>query len=294
MTAARRSKRISQWTRALSALVTALCAAPSAQASFIDTDFYCRVYGCVIVHDGFAFDVYDAFDFATGQPVPVGGKLVLWRSVPALGTGGVQPVITGTRTRGPQGAPLVDQGARIGIDQTGDGVADRVPAGGSAAGYLDAGDTFNPFTLTATTDLVSAESSAQRSFYISSRLPFNLTARVFPANASDPAQSAQRFSQIAFQYQVTNSGTDDGMEFGRFAQPGNGLFRAVGSVNDLGDMIGTARPIMEFRKEIRQKDSASLPAQSIRFDYVYGFGSYDLSMGAGDFSFRMEFDFYRR
>ena len=51
---------------------------------------------------------------------------------------------------------------------------------------------------------------------------------------------------------------------------------------------------MEFRNAIRFRDAADLPSQSVRFDYVYGFGGYDLSMGDGHLQYELEFDFYNR
>jgi hypothetical protein len=262
-----------------------------AHASWLDTDFYCRVYGCVVAHDGFSFDVYDVFDFSTGRPVPSGGKLVRWRTNPVLGSGAVTPVITGTRTEGPQGAPLRDETALMGIDRNGDGTVDIRPQGDTSNGFIDASDTLNPFSLASTTDLVSNETSAQRSFYLTSRTPFIMTARVLPSSASGEF-TPQRYANIGFTHQVTTTGTDDGMEFGSQARRGGGLYRTLGNANDLGDLIGAPTQILHVRQEIRQKDSASLPAQSVRFDYVYGFKNYDLSMGAGLLSYRIEFEFY--
>lgn len=263
-----------------------------AQASWLDTDFYCRVYGCVVAHDGFSFEVYDVFDFAAGRPVAPGSKLVRWRSNVIPGSGAVTPVITGTRTEGPQSAPLRDETALMGIDRNGDGTIDLQPGGGASQGYIDASDALNPFSLSAASDLVSSDTSAQRSFYLSGRTPFTLAARVLATSATGEF-TPQRYANITFRYQVTPTGTDDGMEFGSHAKRGNGLYRALGNVNDLGDFTASFVPIMDFRQDIRQRDSASLPAQSVRFDYVYGFRNYDLSMGAGLLSYRIEFDFYR-
>ncbi|MEL6664337.1 MAG: hypothetical protein AAFR33_15190, partial [Pseudomonadota bacterium] len=51
--------------------ILAVCAAgawiaDAAAQSFLDSDFYCRTYGCVVVHDGNTFDVYDNYNFSTG------------------------------------------------------------------------------------------------------------------------------------------------------------------------------------------------------------------------------------
>ena len=268
-------------------------AAPQAEASWLDSDFYCRVYGCVVVHDGFTFDVYDNYIFATGGQVPPNGRMIPWTGNPFEGAGAVNPVFTGTRTEGFHNIPLQDQSARLGIDTNGDGVADIEPGGGSDAGFLDAGDAMNPFAITANTDLTSVDTSAQRSFYLSSRTDFYLSAQVFPLNAPNDLNKTSRFNQIDFRYQLTRNGSDDGMDFGDNARRGN-LFRPIGNVTNLGDIFGQPTNIMEFRQDIRQRESASLPSQSVRFDYVYGFRNYDLSMGAGDMRYRIEFDFYNR
>jgi hypothetical protein len=265
-----------------------------ASASWLDTDFYCRVYGCVIAHDGFTFDVYDNYDFATGRTVPPGGKMVRWSRNPVLGAGSVNPVFTGTRTEGFHAAPLSDESFRAGIDQTGDKIADVSAREGSGNGFLDAHDTMDPFAVNATTDLVALDSSAQRSFYLSSRTDFYLSAQVFLSGAADSLNTPARFANIGFNYQITRTGNDDGMSFGSHAVHGNGQMQPIGSVNDLGDLYGRPVNIMEFKRDIRQRDSASLPAQSVRFDYVYGFRDYDLSLGAGHLRYRIEFEFYNR
>lgn len=267
-------------------------AAP-ASASWLDSDFYCRVYGCVVVHDGFTFDVYDNYIFANGGTVSPGGRMIPWTGNPFQGAGGVNPVFTGTRTEGFHNVPLQDESVRLGIDQNGDGIIDFEPIGGTDEGFLDAGDAFDPFSITATTDLVSADTSAQRSFYLSSRTDFFLSAQVFPLGTADDLNTPARYANINFRYGLSRSGTDDGMQYGANARRGN-HFRPINNVENLGDLFGQPVNIMEFRRDIRQRESPSLPSQSIRFDYVYGFENYDLSMGAGHMRYRIEFDFYNR
>lgn len=279
--------------RLLASGIAALAALPGASASWIDSDFYCRVYGCVIVHDGFSFDVYDNFNFATGGTVGVGERMIPWAGNPFQGAGNVNPVITGTRTEGLNAVPLQDQSVMLGIDTNGDGVPDRLPVDNNGNGFLDAGDSMNPFALTLTTDLVAADTSAQRSFYLSSRTDFYLTAQAYPTGSGTGLGSMGQLDNIGFAYGVTRSGIDDGMAFGDDTRNGN-YIRTVGTINDLGDLLGTPTRIMEFRNTIRFKDSADLPSQSVRFDYVYGFQNYDLSMGDGHLQYEIEFDFYNR
>ncbi len=273
-------------------LIAGSLAAP-AEASFIDTDFYCRNFGCVIAHDGFTFDVYDAVSLETGIVVPAGGQLIRWSQNPVIGTGGVNPVFTGTRAEGFHIVPLQDESFRLGIDTTGNGQINLAPIGGSANGFLDASSTLDPFALTAVTNLVAAESSAQRSFYLSSSMTFYLAAQSYILGPADPLNAPQRLSNVNFRYQLTRSGNDDGMAFGANARPGN-VFRPVGNVTHLGQLYGQPQYLMDFRFPISFRENPSLPSQSIRFDYVYGFEGYDLSMGAGHLRYRIEFSFFRR
>jgi hypothetical protein len=266
---------------------------PSAQASWLDSDFYCRVYGCVVVHDGFTFDVYDNFVFATGGTVPVGGRMIPWTGNPFQGAGTVNPVITGTRTEGFHSVPLQDQSVVLGIDTNGDGTPDRLPTDANGSGFLDVSDSLDPFELTMTTDLVAADTSAQRSFYLSSRTDFYLTAEARLIGNADQFNSTNLLNDVEFRYGVTRNGRDDGMSFGANARNGN-FIRSIGNANTVADLFGAPTQILEFRNAIRRRQSADLPSQSIRFDYVYGFGDYDLSMGEGHLQYEIEFDFYNR
>lgn len=282
-------KRVSAGVSAFGALLTAL----PAGASFIDTDFYCRTYGCVIVHDGFTFDVYDNYIFATGGTVAPGERMIPWTGNPFQGAGGVNPVITGTRDEGFHAVPLQDQGIGLGIDFDGDGLADQLTFDANNSGFLDAGDSFGAFTLTSSADLVADTSSALRSFYLSSRTDFYLTAQASLIGPSDELNDPSFLSNIRFTYALTRSGNDDGMAFGADARRGN-QFRPLGAVNTLGDLYGQPVRIMEFRNDIRRRDAVELASQSIRFDYVYGFEDYDLSMGRGHLRYEIEFDIYNR
>ncbi|MFN3212084.1 MAG: hypothetical protein ACE37M_03185 [Henriciella sp.] len=266
---------------------------PPALASWLDSDFYCRVYGCVVVHDGFTFDVYDNYVFATGGSVPVGGRMIPWTGNPFQGAGAVNPVITGTRTEGFHAVPLQDQSVVLGIDTNGDGSIDRLPTDANGNGFLDASDSLDPFELTMTTDLVAADTSAQRSFYLSSRTDFYLTAQARLIGSTDDFNSANLLNNVEFRYGVTRRGNDDGMSFGSNARNGN-FIRSLGNADTLADLLGAPTQILEFRNAIRRRDSSDLPSQSVRFDYVYGFGDYDLSLGDGHLQYEIEFDFYNR
>ncbi len=285
--------RIISLSRYLAIAAMATCAPLPAQASWLDSDFYCRVYGCVIVHDGISFDVYDIYEFSTGGTVGVGQRMIPWTGNPFQGAGGVNPVITGSRTEGFYTAPLQDQSVILGIDTNGDGIPDRLPIDANSSGFLDAGDDMGVFNLNTSTNLVAANTSAQRSFYLSSRTDFYLTAQASLTGPSDSLNTPSQLANIGFAYSVTRTGSDDGMSFGAATRRGN-YIRSLGNVNDLSDIFASPTRIMEFRNAIRQRNSNSLPAQSVRFDYVYGFDNYDLSMGEGHLRYEIEFDIYNR
>ena len=260
------------WTNLKGLLLSAgaLLSAPGASASWIDSDFYCRVYGCVVVHDGFSFDVYDNFVFATGGTVPAGDRMIPWTGNPFQGAGGVNPVITGTRNEGFHTVPLEDQSVLLGIDTNGDGIPDRLPNDGNSNGFLDAGDTLDPFNVSLSTDLVAADTSAQRSFYLSSRTDFYLTAEARLIGPTNNFNTANLLNRVAFDYGVTRQGVDDGMAFGADTRNGN-YIQSLTNIDTVGDLFGSPTQIMEFRNDIRLRNAADLPSQSVRFDYVYGF-----------------------
>ena len=81
------------------------------------------------------------------------------------------------------------------------------------------------------------------------------------------------------------------MAFGGAATQGG--FRKLGNFETLGPLSSSAQFIVEFPTAIRRQFDDDLPEQSIRFDYVYGFEGYDLSLGAGDLRYQIEFDFFR-
>ena len=279
--------------KSLTVLSGALIFVAPASATFLDSDFYCRTYGCVIIHDGISFDVYDNFNFATGGTVAVGGRLIPWTGNPIEGTGEVQPVITGSLTEGFNAVPLEDQSVNLGIDADGDGFADSFAFDANGSGFLDAGDQMNAFNISAATDLVAATTSAQRSFFLSSRTDFYLTAQSSLLGIPDDLNTPDTLSRVSFNYSITRRGNDDGMAFGSDVRNGN-QFRVLGSVDDLGDIYGRPVEIVEFRQAIRRRNADTLADQSIRFDYVYGFEDYDLSLGDGHLEYEIEFDVYNR
>ena len=277
----------------LALTVALLVSAAPAHATWIDDDPICENFGCVVVHDGISFSVYDNYDIAAGRPLAPGEPLIQRNSNTLPGTGTVNPVITGSLAEALSTAPLADQGVMLGIDTDGDGIGDRFPLDGNNSGFLDAGDSLNPFDITQATSIVGSSTSYQRSFYISSTTDFYMAAQAVTGLSGMGIDATNSLNTIGFTYQLTTRGNDDGMAFGQRAQPGR-VNRPIGNVATMADLVGQPVHIMEFRKSIKKRGAPTIADQSVRFDYVYDFGGYDLSMGNGELNFEIEFSFYAR
>jgi hypothetical protein len=154
--------------------------APSAFASFLDSDFWCRTYGCAVVHDGQNYDIYDNWVFQGSYCcVPYGGKMIDYY----IRAGNTN--LTGTLNRAFTYRADNDESMMLGITQ-GSGAAD-ISVFDDGDGYLDAADTMGTFTLNTATDVVLDGPGRQysHSFFISSRnTRFSLRALASVANAT--------------------------------------------------------------------------------------------------------------
>ena len=268
----------------LNALLLLSFAGP-AQASFLDTDFWCRTYGCAVVHDGQTYDIYDNWQFATNSCcVPVGGEMVSYYSRAGV------PLITGTLDRvGPGPADgeslmleIVDGNNVFSVFDDGDG-------------YLDASDTLGAFSLSSDTD-VRLSGAAQRyshSFYISSRdTQFSLRAMAQVANSSGDFATTVGLGDIKLTPSLSRRGNDGGWEYGARANAGN--ITIVNGIEDLGDLSSGPTQLMDFgrRNGIRIRDG-DINQQVIRLDFLYELPDYDMSMGTGELDVDVEFTFYR-
>lgn len=262
-----------------------------ADASFIDDDFFCQTKGCVVVHNGTSFEIYDVHVFATGGSVPPGQPLIRRVDNPLAGNGTLSPVITGTLTDGQSRLPSAGQGVLLGFERNlnGNDPVDESPIG-DTNGFLDAEDAFTPFELRRTTGVTTAADLTARSFFITSRnVEFSISARTTLTGSPDALNQIPTLSNIVFDYGITRRGNDAGLTFGRAAR--RGRFRRLGNFSTLSPLANAPQLIAEFRNSIRRRADNSLAEQSIRFDYVYGFESYELSIGAGNLQYQIEFDF---
>ncbi|MEE9412844.1 MAG: hypothetical protein V3V22_07290 [Methylococcales bacterium] len=268
------------------------------KASILDTDFYCRTYGCVMISDGFGSDIYDVFRFAGGGTVPVGSPLISWTGNPIQGVGPVNIIETGTTTPIPNSLPAASNGSKLAIDSNGNGLGDTAINDNNNNGYLDAADSLATFSLNNSTDVVYQDNTLSRSFYLTSRnTRFELRARSSIDSTSSEYGSAVSLSEIPFSVSITQSGTDAGVSYGSLARNGN--FSVVAGVNDLSDISAGYASIALFthsRGIRRSADNANnhVYRQSLRFNMNYGYPALDLSRGVGSIQFRVEYAPYKR
>jgi len=262
--------------------------ASSAHASFLDTDFWCRTYGCAVVHDGVNLDIYDNWIFASNSCcVPVGGQMIGF-STNARNTN-VTGLIGGTGGN----LPDADEGFIFGISQDGSTVNASLFDDGD--GFLDAGDSFGAFTLNPNTDILldGPGRSYSHSFFITSRnTRFSLRALASITNATGDFANTIQLGDIKLTPSFAASGNDGGFQFGSRANTSN--IQIVSGVDNLGDLTGIPTQIMNFGRQqgIRVGDG-DIDEQTIRLDFLYEMPEYDFSLGIGSLNMDVTFDFYR-
>ena len=265
-----------------------IAAAPTAQASFLDTDFWCRNYGCVVVHDGENYDIYDNWQFATQSCcVPYGTAMIDYYV--RAGT----PNVTGTLTPVTDILPEAGQGMMLGI--TDDGSTFRGTLVDDGSGYLDAGDAMSAFRLNPTTSVKLAGPGRQysHSFFISSRnTRFSIRARATIENATGDFVDTIGLGDIKLTPSLTRRGNDDGFEFGRRTNVSQVMI--VDGVETLGDLAAGPTQIMMFdRLNGIRTGNGDINEQTVRLDLLYEMPDYDLSKGVGSLDIGVAFDFYR-
>jgi len=259
----------------------------TANASFLDNDFWCRTYGCAVVHDGRNFDIYDNYVFATSsccvttgsQMIPYSNRFGLFNLTDSL-----------TKHVGPN----ANQGMVVGITQDGSTISQSLLDDGD--GYLDAGDSFGGvFTMGSLTDIIldGPGKAYSHSFLITSRnTKFSLRALASIASSSNDFTNTVSLNDIKIDAALTRRGNDAGFRFGRRAT--NARVSVVNSVNDLGDLQATPTKMFNFDRfnGVRRRNG-NLNEQTIRLDFLYTMPDYDMSMGVGDLNIDMVFDLYR-
>ncbi len=265
-----------------------------AEASLLDSDFYCTTYGCAALHDGNATDVYDVYVFATGGTVPSGSPLIPRVGNPVQGSGVVDMVETGTIDPAPQDLPLSGRGNQLVVDLYGNGTAYGFIFDNNPTGYLDANDVLTPITLNQNTRIEFLDNEIAHSFYIATNIGFDIYAQASIETRTDDLQTTVSPADIGFAISATRRGNDDGMKYGN--QASIDTFTPNSSINDLGDLAGLQWVVQFSRLNGTSRNSNNQNAvyrQSIRINTVYTLPQLDFSIGKGDIRFQVNYDFYR-
>lgn len=260
-----------------------------AQTSFLDTDFFCQNFGCVVVHDGQNFDLYDNFQFSSNSCcIPFGAQMIAFTS--RVGSTN----LTGTTQRAINFRPDANQSFRLGIIKAANGEP-SLSTFDDGDGFLDAGDSLSRFTLSADTDigLDSNARSYSHSIFISSRnTRFSVRAQAEIDNVTGDFAQTLGLDDISVDVGVTTSGNDSGFDFGSRTNTAQSSFSST--INTLEDLTGAQVEIAEFRRVqgIRTR-TGSINQQLIRLDLEYTMPDYDLSMGLGSLDASVTLDFFR-
>jgi len=260
----------------------------TAHASFLDTDFFCRNFGCAVVSDGRNVDIYDNWIFASNRCcVAIGERMIPFSSLVST------PNLTGTLDTAAGTAPSESQSFQLGIAEDGVNISQSVIDNGD--GYLDASDALSRFSLNSNTDIQLDGTGRQysHSFFVTSRnTRFSLRARTSRVEASGDFRDTIGLEDIRLRSSIQTSGNDDGFRFGNLATASN--ITVINSVDDLGDLTGSSRQIIDFgrRRGIRQSNGDIGP-QTLRLDFLYSMPDYDLSLGVGALDVDIVFDFHR-
>lgn len=260
----------------------------TASASWLDNDYWCRVYGCAVAHDGREYIIYDVAYVAPRRCcVPVGSPLAQYeREIDDFHTN-----VTGSLSA--PSPPTDSQGFHLGLSGGG---RDATPiAFDDGDGFLDADDTMLPFGLdnSAKLTLSSDSQSYSHSFYVTSRnTRFSLRGRANVITANGDFRDTISLSDIGISISIEEQGRDDGRSFGDRANPSNISVNPL--INDLGDVASATTTLINFDNAtgIRGRNG-DLTEQTVRIDFTYTMPEYDMSMGIGELDLEMIFDFYR-
>lgn len=272
----------------------------SSQAAFVDTDPYCTSYGCVVVSDGTASDVYDVYNYTGVSTVPVGGQLNYYGSNPVVGTGAVDPMYSNTNTN--VAAMAAGQGNRLQVVNQLSGGVFTYPS----SGLLDASTTLTKFGIQSTTRLDYAATAAtsnlgdnpqSHSFYITSRgVAFNIRATATLTSSSGELITNVPGSNIDFLLTLTPSGTvaSSGQLFGtnvsttyNFTNVSGLKLSSLSSNPIVGAFNGTSI-------YSALNPTASIYTKSVRLNAVYTLPAFSLAQGSGDMNWNVSFTFWRK
>lgn len=235
-----------------------------ASASVVDRPHF-KVLGLVIVWSGDGSGGAIANDFVIGSTDLIGGAA---QDGTTVVTGSLDLTSDASVAAGTAGDVLdltVGAASPISIDETTTSLT-----------------AFDPTNATVTGEALSYESS----FYVASNTAFNIN-----AVATETTQSGDfEMDDVAYDLDVTPSGTDDGLAFGGSAQDPQGTFNPV---TDFSALDGSTDVYEGGRRTAAS--SGSIVAQSVRFDATYSLNNetaYDLSQGAGELEAEVVYTVY--
>jgi len=272
---------------AITAFASCLIFQANAAASFLDSDFWCRTYGCAVVHDGQNYDIYDNYIFSQQRCCVANGSQLIPYST---NFGSLKLTGTMNTHQGPDSG----QSMMMGITQNGTSIGNAVLDDGD--GYLDATDQFSgAFSLNSATDVVLSGNGKQysHSFYITSRRTrLSLRARASVASSTGDFSNTISLGDIKLGTNISRRGQDGGFSYGQRAADNNIMI--LNGVDDLGDIQAGPTRIIDFGRlsGIRRRNG-DLNEQTIRLDFNYTMPDYDFSMGVGALNVDMVFDLYK-
>ncbi len=274
--------------RILGSLTALFALSSQAYASFLDTDFFCRNFGCVVVADGRNVDIYDNWRFSSNSCCVAFGEAMIpfTLNVNTLNTTGTLDSIAGTN-------PTDIESFQLGITQDGTNITQSVFDDGD--GFLDASDSLAKFSLNSATDIKLDGSGREysHSFFITSRnTRFSLRARASLAQATGDFAGNLTLGDIGLTPSIQSAGNDGGFNFGSRADTSQ--VTLINAVDDLGDLSGASTQIMEFGRNAGIRlGNGDIDQQTIRLDFLYSMPDYDLSLGVGSLDIDVIFDFHR-
>jgi hypothetical protein len=263
-----------RWVLA-AALVAALAAPRPALASILDTNIFCRFFGCIVVMTRNGTEIYLRNLVPSGSPTLLVSTQQRANPVAAVDTG----------TQNPPTPPGANEGLMLGIDQDGDGIPDLL-ATDDGDGFLDAGDLFGALPVTGSTQVVAGDIS--HSFYVASNVTFDLHARVRVASASGSVVAIGR--DVSWSTSSSARGNDGGFPYG-------GLSTAAGFLPEpgiarIGDIFPGPTRVIRFVAPTRT-GRGSIRRQLVRVTNVYGMPTYDLAAGDGELFLDVDYVVYR-
>jgi hypothetical protein len=275
-----------KYLRSIAGLMLLAGISVPAYSSILDNDPDCNSNGCAVISYGTNnFIIYDNVN-TDGSAVTRGQPMVPRMSSPGIVN------VTGTLSAAVQ--PNLDEGVLLGFSEDGTTLNQSV-TDVDLDGFLDAGDNFiGPVSLSATTDIIldpRARTYSHSFFITSMNTRMSLRARIHPTQYSGDLGQTISPADILLTPSVTTQGNDNGFNFGQLANVGG--IEINTTVTDLDDLSGLSTTVINFnrRRGIRKRNG-DLDEQSIRLDFLYTMPDYDLSMGVGSMTVRLEFELF--